>query len=299
MNYLPETHEIVDGFNIDRAMGRTTLFVESERIDEYMRYYRDHKFDELGINPAWGYKRKDIEFLRDYPFVTDLGISCPLTGDFDFEPLRALKNLRTLSVDAALPLRLGEFPQLESLGCIWHPKFDVTGCDRLQMLLLRKYKPKSRDLNDLPLLPSLRELYLWQPLLTSLEGIQRFGTLVKVELAYAPKLQRIVGLEQLSLLDELELYKCIHAELLPTVGTLKTLRILRLIECGSLPSIKFLQNLPTLEDFAFRDTHVGDGDLSPLLGLKWAGFSNKKHHSHTRKQIDALLAAKAAGKNIP
>jgi protein phosphatase 1 regulatory subunit 7 len=123
--------------------------------------------------------------------------------------------------------------------------------------------------------------------------------LVKVALSYAPKLCDLKGLDQLPFLDELEFDKCIHAELLPIVGTLKTLRILRLLACGSLPSLKFLRNLPKLEDFSFVGTHVTDGDLLPLLGLKWAGFSNKKHHSHTRKQIDALLAAKAAGKNIP
>ena len=151
----------------------------------------------MGINPEWGYKRKDIEFLRKYPFVTDLSICCPWSGDFDFEPLRALRNLRTITVDTALPLRFGEFPQLETVGCDWHPKFDVAGCDRLQELILGKYKPKSRDLTDLPLLPSLRELHLVQPLITSLDGIQRFGTLTKVEIAYAPKLRNIAGLEQL------------------------------------------------------------------------------------------------------
>jgi protein phosphatase 1 regulatory subunit 7 len=299
MHDLPETHEIVDGFNIDRAMGRTTLFVESDRIDEYMMYYKDHPFHDLAINPGWGYKRKDIEFLRKYPFVTDLGINCPLTGDFDFEPLRALKNLRMLMVDAALPLRMGEFPQLEEVRCDWHPKFDVAGCDRLHTLMLGKYKPKSRNLNDLPLLPSLRELELVQPLLTSLEGIQRFSSLVKVELAYAPKLQRIVGLEQLSLLDHFQCQKCPNGEWLPTVEKLKTARIIRLNDCGTLPSIKFLKEMPKLEDFRFSHTNIVDGDLSPLLGLLSAGFYGKKHYSHTPKQIDALLAAKAAGKNIP
>jgi protein phosphatase 1 regulatory subunit 7 len=292
MVYQPEPLETIDGFNFRTAMGKTTLCVDSERIDEYMEYYRNHKFDRLGISPALGYKRKDIEFLRKYPFVTDLGIGCPWSGDFDFEPLRALKNLRTLGVGAALPLRMGEFPQLEEVRCDWHPKFDVAGCDRLQMLVLGKYKPKSRNLNDLPLLPSLRELELVQPLLTSLEGIQRFSSLVKVEIAYAPKLRDLTGLDQLPLLDNLECQKCSNVEWLPILGNLKTARDISLDGCGSLPSIQCLKQMPALESFYFINTNVVDGDLSPLMGLRWAGFTRKSHYSHTEKQIDAALRLK-------
>ena len=43
--------------------------------------------------------------------------------------------------------------------------------------------------------------------------------------------------------------------------------------------------MPKLEDFRFVDTNVIDGDLSPLIRLKYAGFFDKKHYSHTREQI--------------
>ena len=77
-------------------------------------------------------------------------------------------------------------------------------------------------------------------------------------------------------LDDLELDRCIDAELLPIVGMLKNLRELSLNRCGTLPSIKFLHDLPKLERLAFVDTDVIDGDLSPLLRLQVGRFFGQK-----------------------
>lgn len=73
------------------------------------------------------------------------------------------------------------------------------------------------------------------------------------------------------------------------VSQIKGLKILRFNDCGSIPNIRFLKEMPNLEDFRFVDTNVLDGDLTPCFGLKSVGFFKKKHYSHTPGELNAIL----------
>jgi hypothetical protein len=73
------------------------------------------------------------------------------------------------------------------------------------------------------------------------------------------------------------------------VARMKTLRVLRLNECGEIPSLALLDELPALEEFRFVDTNIADGDLRPVLRLKRVGFLRKKHYSHTPEEVDAII----------
>jgi hypothetical protein len=46
--------------------------------------------------------------------------------------------------------------------------------------------------------------------------------------------------------------------------------------------------MASLKNFMFVGTDVTDGDMTPSIGLRYAGFSNKKHFSHTMEQIKTL-----------
>jgi len=54
--------------------------------------------------------------------------------------------------------------------------------------------------------------------------------------------------------------------------------------------------MPALESFAFVGTKVLDGDMTPAIRLKYAGFDDKRHYSHTidevRKAHRAMKRAK-------
>ena len=291
---LGDTNMDAVGLDLTTAKGKTTLWVNSERVDECVAYYLTHPIDTLGVSPMRGYARKDIDFLREHPKVTALTLVSPATGDFDLAPVRSLHSLRSLTVSAPLLLPLGEFEHLESARGVWHPSLDLLGCKHLRILALTGYKPKSRDLTGLPELPALRELALVQTNVESVQGIRVFQQLRRLELAYATKLQELSELDQLTHLEELHCEKCGNLRL-ESLTALKGLRSLRLNFCGEIPTLKFLDDMPGLEEFRFVNTNVVDGDLRPLLRLKWAGFLPKKHYSHTPEQVDAILRPKGGG----
>lgn len=63
------------------------------------------------------------------------------------------------------------------------------------------------------------------------------------------------------------------------------LRSLAYNYCGMIPSIKFISKIDSLRSFRFVDTDIVDGDITPCIGLRYAGFTNKKHFSHTMEEI--------------
>jgi len=72
------------------------------------------------------------------------------------------------------------------------------------------------------------------------------------------------------------------------VTRFKLLKTLALNNGGIIPSIKFLKKLPLMESFRFVGTDVSDGDMTPCIGLKYAGFTSKKYFSHTMEEIKSL-----------
>ena len=59
----------------------------------------------------------------------------------------------------------------------------------------------------------------------------------------------------------------------------------RSTKCGEIPALAFLNKLMELESFSFLGTDIIDGDLTPCLRLKFAGFLDKRHHSHRRAKF--------------
>jgi hypothetical protein len=281
--------------DITNVGGRSTLWVDSERIGESVAHYRTHSIDCLGVNPQRGFRLADLTFLTEFPDITDLTIVSPASCDFDLQPIRCLGSLRSLTVSAPTALSLGEFENLETARIGSHPGLSLIGCKRLKVLSLGAYRPKSRDLRELPPLPELRELELTRPGITSLEGISKHPLLRQLEVAYGGRLEKLSGLELLKEFTALHLYSCKRVQGIEQLASLTGLRSLRLNSCGSIPSIGFLSGMSALEEFRFVNTNIEDGDLRPLLRLKWVGFLAKKGYSHTPEQLDEVLREKGGG----
>lgn len=80
------------------------------------------------------------------------------------------------------------------------------------------------------------------------------------------------------------------------IGYCKDLVTLKISGSGDLGNIDFLRNLPKITQFSFLSTDISSGDLSPILdtpSLTQVGFLNKKHFSHTLKDISAALEQRA------
>lgn len=280
-----------DHLDLTTVDGRTTLWVDSTRIPECVSYYQSNPVDSLGVNPARGYHLEDLEFLRQHSSISSVAIVNPSSGDFDLSPLQALTELRSLVISGPVPLSLKQFPRLQVFRGGWHRSLELEGCDQLRVLDLSGYRPRSQDLSGFAALPVLRELSLVQAVISSIRDVGTLRTLVRLELAHMPKLESVSGVGQLPLLEELILQKCRKLQGHQDVRAAKCLRVLRFNDCGEIPSLAFLADLPDLEEFRFVDTTIADGDLQPLLRLKRVGFLPKKHYSHTPAQVNAILRA--------
>lgn len=271
------------------------IWIESDRLEACMAYYREKGLDRIAISPGMGFSLADLEFLKDHPYVR--GISLPEADKLEISGLRYLHNLEYLLVDGNRePLDISPFGDLRELRVDWHPKLLQTPAGQnLRVLAMWKYKPRSKDLTELSVLPALEDLSIVQSPLISIRGVGRFRNLRRIELSYLTKLESIAGIEELrdSQLEILECEKCKKIRNHAAVRAVPSLRVVRFNDCGEIPNIGFLDDLPNLEDFRFVNTNVVDGDLRPLLRMKSVGFFKKKHYSHTPEEVDDIIAANA------
>jgi hypothetical protein len=134
------------------------------------------------------------------------------------------------------------------------------------------YPKQCKTIDNMELPDNIEELILWNAPLVSLKGIERYQKLKILHIALARRLQDISQTNQLLNLVDL---KFAHA---PKVdySTLDNpyLRYL-IIQCSSLPSVKFLNQIPNLELFT-TFAKITDGDRTPLFSRKWHGSSYVK-----------------------
>ncbi len=227
-------------YDVTTTQGKTTLWVDSDRIDNCLSYFREHHIDSLGVNPVRGYRLNHLDFLQRCTDLVSLQIVFAPSFKFDLSPLMAVVGLESLTLSTDVPLLLDHFPRLKEFRGIWHPKLQLSGCPKLQTL----------------------------------------------------------NILQLPELEVLDVEKCRRLRGHDVVRSLNNLRVLRFNDCGEIPNLKFIEEMPKLEEFRFVNTNVLDGNLEPLFRLKRVGFLPTKHYSHTPQELDAILRPRG-GSAIP
>lgn len=275
----------METFDVTEVEGVTTIWVDSDRIDACLNYYRDRKIDRIGISPVRGYEIDNVDFLNRYPDVSGLVIVFPPGVEFNTSPLSVLSELRSLTLSAPVGLQLKRFKKLTEFSGYWHKDLDLSGCDNIERLNISGYKTKTGDLTAFPDLPLLKHLALTQCSIASLRGISKFRLLISLSVAYSSKLEDLDEIGMLTNLEVLDFQKCPRIKQYDVFRSLKNLRVLRVNSCGEISSLSFINEIPRLEEFRFVNTNVEDGNLTPLLRLDRVGFLPKKHYSHKPDQF--------------
>ena len=280
---------VVDGFKVyDNLNGEIKdVIIESNRIDDSMQFFYKRKLHGIAVAPVHGYNLNEVDFLEDYPLIKHISIS----GISNIEGIYALKDLESLYISGEkLKIDFSAFPNLKKLIIDWSPfLLNIDQCSKLETLSFYKYMPLSKDMSLLSNINWLKSLTITQSPITSLKGLERFAQLEKIELNYCSKLHELCCLEgSKETLTILLLDHCKSVNNHDYAMRLKNVNVLAYNNCGNIPSIKFIEKMPSLKDFRFVGTDITDGDISPCLGLNYAGFFNKKHYSHTSEQISSL-----------
>lgn len=275
----------METFDVTEINGLTTIWVDSDRIDACLNYYRDRKIDRLGISPSRGYTIDNVDFLNRYPDVNGLVIVFPPGSEFNTSPLLGLSELRSLTLSAPVGLQLRYFKKLTEFSGYWHKDLELSGCNNIERLDIIGYKAKTGDLTTFPDLPSLKHLGLVKCSIASLRGISKFPLLISLSVAYSGKFDDLDEIGMLTNLEVLDFQKCPRMKQYDVFRSLKNLRVLRVNSCGEIPSLSFIYEMPRLEEFRFVNTNVADGNLAPLLRLGRVGFLPKRHYSHKPEQF--------------
>ncbi|MDP4146932.1 MAG: hypothetical protein Q8936_21075 [Bacillota bacterium] len=263
-----------------------SITISSNEIHEQIDYINNNNIRSIYINDT-GYKSNEIDFLKLCPNVEKVNIySYQITN---FSGLYNLEKLKVLYLDEAKgEIDLSRFKKLEEFRGV-HNKYilGLGECKSLKIVSLSKYKPKNKDLDELTNLENIEFLELIQGQITSLKGVGSLKKLTKLEFNRIYKLEIIDELEKNN--ESLKILKfecCKKIKNHNYVTLLKNLEILSFNNCGDIPSVGFIKELPKLRQFIFVDTNVVDGDLSPCVGLEYSGFFDKKHYSHKFKELN-------------
>jgi len=289
--------DIIDGckvyFNLD---GTRDIIVDSDCIDECMQVFVKNNFDGVAVTTSHNYRRQDIDFLSDFPEVKQLSVS---DGIGEIKAIHHLTNLTFLMLSGKnRKVDFGSFPVLTNLISDWSPNFlNMDSCKQLSQLTFHHYTPKSKDFSSLANVPWVKRLEITQSPIKTLNGLDKFNQLEELEMNYCGKLETLCCLkESKATLLSSRFNHCKSIQNHEYVVHLNHLNTLGYSYGGTIPSIKFIEKMRSLKNFLFVGTDVSDGDISPCVGLEYAGFTDKKHFSHTMKQINEL-SKKAKGRS--
>lgn len=291
----------INGFKIFDEPKYKSLIIDSNRITECMDFYRNESFDGIAISRFHGYKLNEIDFLKNYPFVERISVT---SETIELSGLNYLSNLKHLSlINDKQAVDFSNFPNLVVCQIEWNNKLQNIGlCKELKELQITKFNSKEKNLMPLSDLSNLEKLTLTRTNINSFNGLQKLQKLKQLEIYYAKGIENLSDINCISnTLINLHLSNCPNIKSYSEITELQKLYWLKLSKCGDIPSLSFIKEMPNLEKISFIDTNVLDGDLSPCIGLQHAGFTNKKHYSHTiaeMKKINQKTKSEQKTKNI-
>lgn len=271
--------------------GTKSIIINSDHIEECMKIYLENNLDGVAITTSHDYKLQNIDFLTDYPKVKRLSIS---DGIKDISAIHSLRSLEFLIVSGkSRKVDYSYFPSLKELIADWSSHFlNMDQCKSLKRISFYNYNPKTKDCSSISNISWIEKLEIVQSPINTLNGLEYFNQLKELQFSYCSKLETLCCIEKsketlVSLLfDHCKSIK--NPEYVTQFHNMNTLAY----NNGLLQSIKFIKKMTALKSFRFVGTDVIDGDMTPCIGLKYAGFSNKKHFSHTMEEIKSLSKAR-------
>lgn len=181
-------------------------------------------------------------------------------------------------IDVAFDWRETNIEELDLSDCIY--------------MTIRHHLNNEHNLLNLPCVPKLKSLAIYFSNINSLKGIEQFQALENLELYYVSKLISIEGISNQHNLCSLNLFNAKKVQDFSEINSLKQLKSLRICDSGDIKDLDFLKGLEQLSELSFAGSNIVCGDLSileELPMLKWCGFNNKKHYSHSCEQINHML----------
>jgi hypothetical protein len=258
------------------------------RIPEAMALAKERDIRTFSI-----WKPASLEFIDEYQEqISGLLIGEPAKGAvLDLAPIYRHHGLLALGINRkSKPPELARLPSLRAFTGLWHPKLGLEFCSSMTRLVLTGFTGKT--LAEFPWPSHLEQLSLSHASLSSTLGLERApSSLARLDIECSKRLG-LVEVSSSSSLREVRIDTCGKAQLGSLSANLTTFGVDKV---APLATIKFIGELPNLESFGFGSTLVEDGDMLPLLRhprIRFVQMVNKRHYSHTDKQVDVAMRAR-------
>jgi len=193
-----------------------------------------------------------LDFLRKFTFLKELSVTCRYDQAYSF--LQDMPQLEDLDIGPSFPMEnpidLSHQVNLKSLSLQWR-KNRITGleaCQNLEDLCVVEFK--SKDLSVMSELREVTRLRIKTGSMKSLGGIGNLRKLQDLEVGNCSSLRSISDLNGLSDLRRVKIETCRKIEDYERLTDLPNLRVLQLINCGTVPALKYEAIFPNLEDLA-------------------------------------------------
>lgn len=282
--------ENIESIVIEKDFDDSEISYQDEGFQKMLTKYRLFKSDLRCLNLIENKpKIKSIEIFLDLKDEETLKVLYQfenlenLSIGNSLEPINyrldvtAWKNLKSLTTNGNIEIIGLNAINLETLVVNENKKFKIGSCcNALKCLQFIASKPFA--FKDFCESVNLNSLVLTQINIQSLEGLGQYKRMENLKINYCSKLTDISALEDCQSLEVVEFESCKNIRDLTPLTTLKQLKHLKLFKCGEIPSLSFINEIPSLESIIFTETNVLDGDLSPCMRLKSAWSSTGKKH---------------------
>jgi Leucine-rich repeat (LRR) protein len=273
----------------NREDGLRWIAVKSGWSPEIANLINSGRADGLELNSAAGSWEDGLPFLREVPALKHL-----ILIDLQEQNVQVIEELTglvslTLSAYATSPLDFGRLTALRKSFVEWRRQYrNISACTSLEELYLNRYWEK--DLAALRPLQKLSKLTVGDSAaLALLEGIEDMSQLRSLGLRGLPKLRELTPIRHVAAtLEDLNMKQCRYLRSLEPLSSLSNLRRLILEDCGKVPSLRPISQLPALRVLYFYgDTNVLDGELDFLrtLPLEDVAFKNRRHYPVRREEL--------------
>ena len=230
-----------------------------------------------------------ISKIQQLVGVRIIGNGCNL------EPIEKLSELKNLILEGVKKpnLNFSNMKCLTQIRADWVSSMvNIFEATQLEHLALWGYKSKSKDFTELVNLKNLKTLNLTKGNVESLNGVDSLSSLRSIEFNYLRNVKDLSLLANLKGLIDVEIESSPKINNAEVLFNLKQLKVLKLINAGSLKGVKGIENCSALTFLSLHKTVIEDGDLSPLTKLtrlEDLKLDNKKHHSHKLAEIEDIL----------
>lgn len=289
----PKVYDVLVVRNPKDAQTAYRLMNSSRTLDEHIELINNRGIKRVMIFA------EDIDFITKCPGLKKLDVFPADTAKagFDFSPLYGLDHISSLCCHTqygkydqhSSEIDYSYFHNLTDLCVSGNGHLNYDKISSLEHLSISSDKGHT-DLRGLCCCKALKELSLIQCTIESLDGIEHFENLQRLDLSYNKKLKSVGGIEHCAkILRALSIHNCSKLSDFSFLNALENLEHLELFGTNELTDLYFLTKMKKLKTFSFSMT-VKNYDLTPCLSVPYVDLAkgNVKYNLKNRdlpKQI--------------